>query len=57
MKPLHGFNLDIDMTPQLNHPMVGMFIDPDLELTESHINCLYDAIQIAQAMVYGELEE
>jgi len=48
---LHGFSLDIDLSPQLTHPLVGAFIDPDVELDEVHIQCIYDAIQIAQQMV------
>jgi hypothetical protein len=52
MNALHGFSLDIDMTPQLNHPQVGMFIDSDLEVTEVHIQCLYEAIQYANKLMY-----
>ena len=51
---LQGFSLDIDMTPQLCHPKVGMFIDPDLEVTEAHIQCLYEAIQYANRLMHGE---
>jgi hypothetical protein len=51
MQPLQGFSLDIDMTPQLTHPLVGAFIDPDLELDEVHIQCIYDAVRVAQEMV------
>lgn len=49
--PLQGFSLNIDLSPQLVHPLVGAFIDPDVELSESHIQCIYDAIEIAQEMV------
>lgn len=51
MQPLHGFSLDIDLSPQLTHPLVGAFIDPELELDEVHIQCIYDAVRIAQEMV------
>lgn len=54
--PLQGFSLNIDITPQLVHPLVGAFIDPDLELTESHIQCIYDAVAIAQEMVMKGVE-
>lgn len=49
--PLQGFSLDIDLSPQLTHPLVGAFIDPDLDLCEAHIQCIYDAVAIAQEMV------
>jgi hypothetical protein len=48
---LQGFSLDIDISPQLTHPLVGAFIDPDLELSEAHIQCIYDAVRVAQEMV------
>ena len=52
MTPLQSLMLDIDLAPHLTHPLVGAFIDPSLELTEMHINCIYDAIQYAQQMMY-----
>jgi hypothetical protein len=51
---LQGFNLDIDMTPQLCHPQVGMFIDPEVEISDVHIQCLYEAIQYANRLMHGE---
>lgn len=57
MTPLVPLTIDIDMAPQLNHPLVGAFIDPSLSLSESHINCIYEAIQLAQEMVYREKQE
>ena len=54
MNALHSFSLDIDMTPQLVHPQVGMFIDPSVELSDVHIQCLYEAIQYANRLMHGE---
>ena len=53
IKPLDPIIIDIDFTPELNHPLVRAYIDPDVELSESHIQCIYEAIQIAQDMKYG----
>lgn len=53
MNALQGFTLDIDMTPQLCHPQVGMFIDPEVEISDVHIQCLYEAIQYANRLMHG----
>lgn len=44
--------LDIDYIPQLNHPIVQAYIDPDIELDESHIDCIMDAIEYADQVMY-----
>ena len=54
MQPLIHFKPDVDQAPELNHPQVGMFFDPDVELTQAHIECLYEAIKYAKRLMYGE---
>lgn len=45
--------LDIDVLPQLNHPLVKAFADIDVELSEQHVQCIYDAIEYADKVLYG----
>lgn len=54
IKPLNPISLDIDFSPQLCHPLVQAFLDPDVELSESHIQCIYEAIKMAQEMKYSQ---
>lgn len=44
--------LNIDYLPQLNHPLLQAYIDPDVELGESHIDCIADAIEYADKVMY-----
>jgi len=45
-------SLDIDYIPQLNHPIVQAYIDPDIELDEAHMDCIMDAIEYADQVMY-----
>jgi hypothetical protein len=54
MKAVRSLTVDIDYMPHLCHPLVGGFIDPDLELTESQINAIRDAIICAQKLMYED---
>lgn len=51
-RALLPIQMDIDYIPQLNHPLVQAYIDPDIELDETHINCIYDAIELAYGIMY-----
>lgn len=52
MTPVRSLSIDIDYMPSLCNPLVGGFIDPSIELTESHINAIKDAIAYAQKVMY-----
>ena len=56
MKPLLPVELEIDYFPGLNHPMVKAFISGDVEISEIHINCIYDAIEYANRNLYDSDE-
>lgn len=47
-------DLDIDICPSLNHPLVQIYTSPGIEPTEAHIECVYQAIQYANEVLYGK---
>ncbi len=51
--PLLPVQFNIDYIPQLNHPLVRAYIDPDVELDQIHIDCIYDAIEEAEDLMHG----
>ena len=53
MRPAIPLELDIDTYPQFNHPLVQAFVGEDVEVTQMHIECLYEAIEYARRMLYG----
>lgn len=54
MKAITDFKLNIDISPNLSHPLVGVFIDPNVEVDEIHIQCIFEAIQYANRLLHGE---
>ena len=54
MTPLRALTVDIDYMPELCHPLVGAFIDPSLDLTESQTQAIKDAILYAYKLMYSE---
>lgn len=51
--PVVPIELDIEFLPTLNYPLVKAYVDPDVELDDCHINCIYDAIDYAKSINYG----
>ena len=56
MNAVVHLEIDIDMTPHLSHPLVRGFIDPTIELSESHIHAIEEAIMYARRLRYEEKE-
>lgn len=51
---LLALDLDIVMLPTLNHPLVQAYVHGDIEPTESHVECLCEAIKYAKELVYSK---
>lgn len=43
--------MDINYLPEMHHPMVKAYLGAGVEFSESHIECIYEAIQLAEEMV------
>ena len=53
LNTLIRLTFDIDEIPALNHPIVGVFMSGDVEISEQHIQFIMDAIKDCRDELYN----
>lgn len=43
--------IDIDYIPELNHPLVQGFIDPEVEVTDMHLEAIAEAVMLGEDQI------